>query len=474
MKNLAICVLAFLFFGSAIHAQERIGINTDTPLRTLHLTGTGGQYGRIHSTTGFNGLTGIEFVRGYNGFTDTDWRIENINGIFSIQRSSDNFQTPGVEGIRILPSGNMGIGTFSPLTVLHVDGGTQVHNNDGYVLLGDPDDLNLAFDNNSILARNDGGAAPLHFQANGSATYIGDSGGNTYLTQGSGRVGVGATTLNDELTIEDSDFQLYFRNSDTGINDWYLGASSDAWSAGGNQFLFSPESGSGSAVLRLMDTEENDGFNAPVMIHTNEDHTILMDGNEIDTRGTALYINHNTDNNTLINPSGGRVGIGTSNPGATVEVMGNTLIPLSLQRDGHRWDLNIHSAGTQNLTFRHDDIVWGEIQGVTGQWISLSDSSYKAGIRPIGQVLDKVLSLPVYSYSFLHDSTHTQDLGILAQDLLTVFPDLVKVENGQYGVAYAQLSVLALKAIQEQQQVIDVLRKRINTLKEGKAKTSQD
>jgi Chaperone of endosialidase/LytTr DNA-binding domain/Head domain of trimeric autotransporter adhesin len=77
----------------------------------------------------------------------------------------------------VLKSGNTGIGTSYPQTKLHIVGGTDatLSDNSGYLVIGDVGGTNLVFDNNEILARNNGVNATLFLQNNGGAFEIGGS-----------------------------------------------------------------------------------------------------------------------------------------------------------------------------------------------------------------------------------------------------------------------------------------------------------
>jgi len=58
----------------------------------------------------------------------------------------------------------MGISTSTPLTKLHILGGQDAglpNTSNGYLMLGSGTSTNLIFDNNEIMARNNGSAAPL-------------------------------------------------------------------------------------------------------------------------------------------------------------------------------------------------------------------------------------------------------------------------------------------------------------------------
>jgi hypothetical protein len=299
--------------------------------------------------------------------------------------------------MRITSLGNVGMGTASPVTKMHIDGGTLIaFGGDGYLKIGSQSSNNLAFDNSQLVALNNNNPAPLYFQANGGNTNFGLNGGNTYMGIGGGKVGVGTTTLDASLNITHDNFQLYLDNDADDSNSWYIGASNNGWQAGDNQLLFSPTSSSDDAVLRLMDVSENDGTNAPVMIHTSNDHTILLDGNEIDTRGTPLYINHNTDEETYINPSGGRVGIGTTNPQAMLHVNTSTSHVLTLQRGSAKWHLDPIQSGNENLGFywHSTNGPFAQVDGMSGQWLHISDRNYKENITLLPGVLDRLKQLP--------------------------------------------------------------------------------
>ncbi len=77
--------------------------------------------------------------------------------------------------LTILKNGNMGITTHEPVTKLHITGGTDasLEGGTGYVVYGDERNTNLVFDNNEILARNNGNPSTLHFQNSGGDVHIG-------------------------------------------------------------------------------------------------------------------------------------------------------------------------------------------------------------------------------------------------------------------------------------------------------------
>jgi len=469
MASRIILILLLLIPALMASGQQRLGINTDNPVRTLDVKSGSDAQIRIHSTsTELTGEAGLELLTGPLAFSAVDWKVVNDGGIFKISYSDNNFTGTATEAFRINEQMETGIGTSQPDSKLNIAAGSLIAlGGHGYLKVGSVGSYNLAFDNTQILALQNGNPAPLYFQANGGNTHFGLNGGNTYMAMGGGGVGVGTTDIDASLTIADANFQWTIDNDSDDANKWYIGASHSSWVAGGNQLLFSPTSSSADAVLRLMNVTENDGNNAPVMIHTNEDHTILMDGNEIDTRGTPLYFNYNTEENTYVNPSGGRVGIGTTNPQATLHVNASTGRALTLRAANANWHIQPQPVEDGDLLFNYNEITgpYARVDGVTGQWTHASDRNAKENIEPLNGVLKKLQQLKTYSYTFSHDSTHHIMTGVLAQEAETLFPDIVYTNEGQYGVSYSQLAVIGLKAIQEQQEVIDRLKEKVDRLK---------
>ncbi|RME38310.1 MAG: hypothetical protein D6788_07720, partial [Planctomycetota bacterium] len=69
--------------------------------------------------------------------------------------------------------GNVGIGTSSPVTRLHIEGGSDVSlSGGGYITLGSVTGANIALDGNEIMARNNGATSPLYLNNDGGETWL--------------------------------------------------------------------------------------------------------------------------------------------------------------------------------------------------------------------------------------------------------------------------------------------------------------
>lgn len=173
----------------------------------------------------------------------------------------------------------------------------------------------------------------------------------------------------------------------------------------------------------------------------------------------------------------GNVGVGTRFPKNRFQVEG---ITGSFVDNGIRINNTSASTGWSFYASSSGEMIIGKttnlgtFNGTTGAYTAISDARLKTNIQPLESVLDRVLNLGAKRYEFIYDNPqHIQTIGVIAQELQESFPEYVyenksnegnpRVQN-QLGVDYAGLSVIAIKAIQEQQVLIEKLEKRIAEL----------
>ena len=98
----------------------------------------------------------------------------------------------------------------------------------------------------------------------------------------------------------------------------------------------------------------------------------------------------------------------------------------------------------------------GEFSYNNGMYSALSDQRVKENFSSLTNVLAGVLSLKALSYNYIFDEQKKPEIGFTAQNVKEQFPELVNdLDEGYLGVNYSGLSVVAIKAIQEQQEIID-------------------
>jgi len=105
--------------------------------------------------------------------------------------------------------------------------------------------------------------------------------------------------------------------------------------------------------------------------------------------------------------------------------------------------------------------VNGDISG-DGFYYS-SDINLKKNILTISNPLERVLNLRGVSFEWKDDGK--KDIGLIAQEVEQVFPELVWESNGLKSVEYANLVAVLIEAMKEQQSQIEELRQEIEGLK---------
>ena len=170
-----------------------------------------------------------------------------------------------------------------------------------------------------------------------------------------------------------------------------------------------------------------------------------------------------------------QLNIGT-NPG----VNNNRFYPLRVVQGGwgfniqnesvsaSNWELYVLPAGELQLYF--DNSLRGSFNSATGNYSSTSDARLKTNIRPMEGTLGKLMQVQPRIYNFKTDLQNNYH-GFLAQELQLVFPEVVSKAEGRNGdgqntlvVDYAQISVLSVKAIQEQQEIIELQKQLLESL----------
>jgi len=166
----------------------------------------------------------------------------------------------------------------------------------------------------------------------------------------------------------------------------------------------------------------------------------------------------------------GHVGMGAPNGGiARLKVYhapGNAGLSIQNSGSGGEWDFRVNGFdGSLNL---HNNFFGGGLPVGTfaiNGFYTPSDRRFKKDISSTGRILDKVSLLnPVY-YRYNQESADAKrTVGFVAQEVESLFPELVvqnRADDGSIYLAvnYSGFGVLAIKAIQEQQEEISALRK---------------
>lgn len=143
---------------------------------------------------------------------------------------------------------------------------------------------------------------------------------------------------------------------------------------------------------------------------------------------------------------------------------------VRIQNEGpntHYWNLYT-SNSTGDFEFYKQGIKRATINATSGVYTAVSDARLKKDIRSLGPILPGVMLLQPRTYQFKDVEEDRRYTGFIAQELEQVFPQFVHFggdDQETYSVDYGSMSVIALKAIQEQQTEILELRSEIEELK---------
>ncbi len=128
-----------------------------------------------------------------------------------------------------------------------------------------------------------------------------------------------------------------------------------------------------------------------------------------------------------------------------------------------RWGFWVASTGNPDLRVYQNGTLAGTFSSTSGAYTSVSDRRLKENIVPVANVLDRIKDVEVMHYTFKSDESHQPQLGYIAQNLEEHFPEFVNKPDPKseresfYTVNYAGMSAVAIKAIQEQQAMIEQL-----------------
>ena len=215
--------------------------------------------------------------------------------------------------------------------------------------------------------------------------------------------------------------------------------------------------------------------------------------NEIVIGATARGLGSNTavyGNNSILKHvfSRGNVGIGgITDPTEALDVNGSVNVRSGLSGGHNNMGGNFHidsapvvnSGIYLNWSGGGTSTIVGNGAGGPGPISAAafnvaSDQRLKENIQSTRYGLESVLKMEVKDYNYISDKQQTLSTGFMAQDLVKIFPAAVTVGTDEvdadgnlkrpWSIDYSKLTPVIVKALQEQQVVIDDLVKRIERL----------
>ncbi|MBR9922071.1 MAG: hypothetical protein GYB31_14625 [Bacteroidetes bacterium] len=169
------------------------------------------------------------------------------------------------------------------------------------------------------------------------------------------------------------------------------------------------------------------------------------------------------------------VGVKTNSPAVDFHVVHDNGITdngfrLENSQNGNYFRFYTSSGTGYMYVYSHSypSTTIAEVDHLSGGWYATSDRNRKEDFSPLVDVLSGVMQLEPLSYRFVgQEPGSAKRYGFIAQDVEPLFPGLVHVnqEHGNYTMNYAEMSTLAIAAVQQQQEQIETMQSEIEWLK---------
>ena len=243
-----------------------------------------------------------------------------------------------------------------------------------------------------------------------------------------------------------------------------------------------------SSNTDVMDFRIGDG----VGISSHRSVRLALDYLEVFNSSDNSKVRLNANGDSYLN--GGEVGINETSPSATLhlQALASTGVPFKLVGDPATSTVQQLIRTTQNYT---SSTAWynivceaanasntivstfiverdGDVRNINNSYGQISDSRLKENIQDATPKLDDIMKVKVKNFNFIGDEL--KQIGVVAQELEEVFPGLVKedeqpgpdgTKGGVYkSVKYSVLVPILVKAMQEQQEIIEDLKTRLTQL----------
>jgi hypothetical protein len=245
----------------------------------------------------------------------------------------------------------------------------------------------------------------------------------------------------------------------------------------------SEASGSGSTA---MGSSQASGIGSTAMgrgtLADDDDSTVLGKYNDNTTSTTTLFqvgngISTSSRSNGLTMLQNGFTSVGTHTAPPTADFQvnhgGTNANGFKLQNtsSNNNW-WRFYTVNSNGLLYLYskaggDSSPVGSFNDDSGLYSSLSDRRVKDNFKELHFNWQDFMQLKPLTYHYKTDNNKQSNIGFVAQDVESIYPELVNYnkEDDLYQLNYSGFGVVAIKAIQEQQIIIENQQKQIDELK---------
>ena len=212
------------------------------------------------------------------------------------------------------------------------------------------------------------------------------------------------------------------------------------------------------------------------LLHTDGTHKITT---WVGSSGGYLGTTSNHDLRFFVNSGGakltvdttGNIGIGTTSPTYKLDVRGDMQVTDNLRIDQGSlyvswFDSTPPLYGTASRGSSYDFLAYN------GVYAASSSGRWKENIRPITDALNKVLAMRGVIFDWKENRGGAKNsIGMIAEEAGAVVPELVTYEEDGSGDAvsmeYSKLGPILIEAVKEQQKMINALKIEVEQLKDS-------
>ena len=425
-----------------VTAGGNVGIGTATPSRELTIEGTSGTYMNVRDTGDPNGP--YEVLLG----------VDQSGGIVSTMSNHDLQLRSGANNTHMVlkANGSVGIGTATPSRELTIEGASAT-----YMNVRDTGDPNGPYE---VLLGVDQSGGIVSTMSNHDLQLRSGANNTHMVLKANGSVGIGTATPSRELTIEGAS-ATYMNVRDTGDpNGPY------------EVLLGVDQSGGIVSTMSNHDLQLRSGANNTHMVIKANGHVGI---------GTLSpdFILDVTDRIRLRQGSNGTAGIWLfqTGPGdrAFIGMAGDAQVGM-WGNNGAGWGLVMDTSS--------GNVGIGIGQGAPAAKLDVggsahasafptsSDARFKKNVAPVTDVLEKLEQIQGVTfewnetYEALGRSTGRREMGVLAQDVESVFPELVSTwgDEEYRAVDYGRFTAVLVEAVKELKAANEALEKRVDAL----------